>query len=129
VKKSIKPRSALLFLLLLASCGPGGGSIDSNDPGPESWPTNADVVAYLDGQPIPTLKSGSREVKIRPVGIEALSVEPHGSPTADGSWATRISLIYNSGRARFTIDAVVEHRLIEGRRTFTAFLVKRVQRL
>ena len=84
-------------------------------------------MAYLDRVTIPAPKPGTGELTLRQVGIEALSVERQGTRTAGGAWATRISLIYNTGRARFAIEAVVEHQLIDGQRTFTAFRLKRVR--
>jgi hypothetical protein len=117
---------ALLLVLLTVSCRRDVEPSLSDDPGPESWPANPEVLAFLNGKTLPVLKSGGEPLVIGLDGIEALSVQRHGVHTPEGGWATGISLVYNSRWARYTVEAIVEHRLLGEERVFSAFTVKRI---
>lgn len=123
----MKPRFVCLLLLLASSCrtsvapAPFVGD-------PDSRPTNAEIVAYLDGKILPVPKPGSDPLTIRLDGIEALSVERRGVQIDDGGWSTEISLIYNSSRARYDVMAAVEHRVIDGQRVISALRIQHVTR-
>jgi hypothetical protein len=124
----MKPRFFLLLPLLAVSCrshvSPARPGLDR----PERWPTNAEVLIYLEGKPLPLPRPGNLPLVVNLDGIEALSVARNGSATEEGAWSTPISFVYNTTRKRYTIDAVVEHRLVGDLRLFTALEIKRVGR-
>jgi len=124
----MKSRFFLLLLLLAVSCRshvpPARPVLDR----PERWPTNAEVLLYLEGKQLPVSQPENLPLVVNLDGIEALSVARNGSATEEGAWSTPISFVYNTTRKRYTIDAIVEHRLVGDLRRFTALEIKRVGR-
>lgn len=121
-------RVVLLSLLFAASCHHDG--VDSLPPAREASdsPTNLEVLAYLAGRTLPPQQIGNKSLVIRLDGIEALSVTRSSSRIGDDTWSTAISFVYNTTRARYTVEARVEHRVVEGQRVFHALRLRRVAR-
>src|SRR5262245_34331940 len=121
-------RCVLLVLLFACSCrariAPSLPFVDDL----ERSPTNAEILAYLDGQPLPLPPPASNAVAIRLERIEALSVQRQGVRNESGARSTNFSLIYNSWRARYDVTAAVEHRVIDGKRVISALRIECVAR-
>lgn len=124
----MKSRIVLMLLLLSVSCRSHVPSAFSVPGDPERSPTNAEVLAYLEGKPLRVSQPGNAPIFVQLVGIEALSVARNGGRTGDGAWSTPISFVYNTGRKRYTVEAVVQHQTIGNQRVFSALEIKRVDR-
>jgi hypothetical protein len=124
----MKPRFFLLLLLLAVSCRshvpPARPVLDR----PERWPTNAEVLNYLEGKPLHVPQSENRPLLVNLDGIEALSVGRNGCGADRGAWSTPISFVYNTTRKRYQVDAVVAHQMVDDRRVFTALEIKSMVR-
>ena len=112
----MKWRFVLLLLLLASSCRARALPPLSYADTPDRPPSNADVLACLQGKLLPVVQPGNSPVAINLGGIEALSVARFSSRTGEDRWATDLSIIYNTGRARHMVEAIVEQRTIDGRR-------------
>src|SRR5262249_37135786 len=124
----MKSRIVLLLLLLPVSCRSHVPAPLSVSGDPERSPTNAEVLAYLEGKPLPVSRPGHGPLVVELGGIEALSVARDGGRTGDGAWPTTISFVYNTGCKRYTVEAVVQHQTIGDQRVFSALEIKRVDR-
>jgi hypothetical protein len=118
---------SILILFLQASCQPSQTDTRFGYEG-STCPTNAEVLAYLEGKPLPIPRRGDMLGEIRLEGIEALSVARSGIFADAGLWSTAISFVYNTGRARYNMEATVTHRVIGEQRVFYAFHVHRIAR-
>ena len=124
----MKRRFVLVLLLFSLSCRsqvhPPRAVVDD----PARPPSNAEVLACLHGQVLPVGHSGPPPLVINLGGIEALSVARHSVPVRSDAWSTSLSIIYNTGRARYSFDGDIEHRIIDGQRVCSGFAVRRVVR-
>jgi hypothetical protein len=91
-------------------------------------PTNAEVLAYLEGKPLPVENLGKKPAVIRLEGIEALSVRSGGARSVCGWMVTAISFIYNTSRGRYTVEAALEHQTAGTQRVFSSFKITRISR-
>ena len=122
-------RSSLSLLILLsqASCQPSSPDGRFGCDG-SAFPTNAEVLAYLEGKALPAALPGSKLCDIHLDGIEALSVARRGIRADAGPWSTAISFVYSAGQARYNVEATVTHRVIGEQRVFYALQVVRIAR-
>ncbi len=115
----MKARAALLLMLLLLGClGRQAEWEEPDNPAEDAIPTNAEVLIYLEGKTLPLEIAGGRPLKINLDGIEAFSVRRNRTRSASGHWLTAINFIYNNGRARYTVEACLEHQRIDEQRVF-----------
>ena len=124
----MRPHFVFLLLLLVGSCRTRVLPPPSFAGDPDSSPTNAEVLAYLNGKALPVPEPRSHPLNIRLEGVEALSVERKGVRAESGDWSTKISIIYNSSRARYDVTATVEHRVVDEQRVFSALRFRHVAR-
>jgi hypothetical protein len=124
----MKLRFVLVLLLLTLSCRTSVLPPLCVAERPDRPPSNAEVLAYLQGKALPVEHLGSASPAIDLAGIEALSVARNSVRAHDEAWSTDLSFIYNTGRARYTVEAVVEHRVVDGQRIFNGFALKGIIR-
>jgi len=118
----------LLPLLLVTSCHSHDAPALPITGDLKRMPTNAEILAYLEGKPLPVPGPISNPLVVNLEGIEALSVARNGYGTEAGAWSTPISFVYNTTRKRYTVEAVVEHQVVGDRRVFSALEIKRMDR-
>jgi hypothetical protein len=100
----------------------------------DGWPTQEEVLAYLDGKSVPlsdpNRPSGERHWNhvLKREQVEALEVRHSGTRVEDGPWDTPVSFILNTATGRYAVDAVVSHKLIENKRAFFGFRVRDVSK-
>jgi hypothetical protein len=123
-----RPPLFLCFLLVI-SCQTRAPNAPSSTAAENPAPTNAEVLAYLEDKPLPVTAHGGRPLLIRQEWIEALSVRNDSVRSDAGPWRTGISFIYNNSRARYAVEAVVEHQIVGAQRVFQALRVRRIDAL
>src|SRR5262245_27899898 len=131
---------ALPLAALTAACHraapPPAAPIPTAAPPPAArggqWPTEAEVRGYLDGLTVslPNTRGQGRAGKRYTLAadrIEALEVVSGGRP-ADRPWSSEVHFTYDTGEGRYAVVAHVEHRLVEGQRSFLGLSVQSASR-
>jgi len=133
----MKLRFALLVLVLALSCESAPRHLTPDPSLEDCFPTNPEVLSYLEGKPLPLdqaipaskRRPWDRAINIKLEGITALSVATNGKRSGDGLWATTVTFMYDTGRARYRIEMIARHERIGERRVFHDHVLKRLIRL
>jgi hypothetical protein len=122
----MKRRFVLLILLLASSCRTRATPPLSVADTPDRPPSNADVLACLRGKLLLVGQPRNSPIAIDLAGIEALSIAHISCPIRENVWSTDLSIIYNTGRARYTVEAMVKHSTVDGQHACSSVTIRSV---
>ncbi len=120
-----------LAVLFFTSCGPERPAEKEAD----AWPTNQEILAYLDGKtisepapstPVKGSESGQKSFVLKKGEISSLEVKKSGVAVSGEPWSTPIHFIFNEGGRKYAVDARVDHRKVDDKRAFFGLQAERI---